>query len=123
MYTSGSTGRPKGVEVPHRAIVRLVRGQDYVSIDPSDVFLQLAPASFDAATLELWGPLLNGARLAIHPAEQPSVESIGRALAEHGVTVLWLTAGLFHLVVEERIQDRWHRASAGRDQLSVRRAP
>ncbi|HEX2078443.1 MAG TPA: condensation domain-containing protein, partial [Longimicrobium sp.] len=55
MYTSGSTGRPKGVEVPHRAIVRLVRGQDYVSIDPSDVFLQLAPASFDAATLELWG--------------------------------------------------------------------
>ncbi|HEX2077720.1 MAG TPA: condensation domain-containing protein, partial [Longimicrobium sp.] len=104
MYTSGSTGRPKGVEVPHRAIVRLVRGQDYVSIDPADVFLQLAPASFDAATLELWGPLLNGARLAIHPAGQPSVESIGRALAEHGVTVLWLTAGLFHLVVEERIE-------------------
>ncbi|HEU4882207.1 MAG TPA: amino acid adenylation domain-containing protein, partial [Longimicrobium sp.] len=103
MYTSGSTGRPKGVEVPHRAIVRLVRGQDYLSIDPSDVFLQLAPASFDAATLELWGPLLNGARLAIHPAGQPSVESIGRALEEHGVTVLWLTAGLFHLVVEERI--------------------
>jgi amino acid adenylation domain-containing protein len=103
MYTSGSTGRPKGVEVPHRAIVRLVHGQDYVSIDPSDVFLQLAPASFDAATLELWGPLLNGARLALHPAGPPTVESIGRALEEHGVTVLWLTAGLFHLVVEERI--------------------
>jgi len=104
MYTSGSTGRPKGVEVPHRAIVRLVRGQDYASIDPSDVFLQLAPAAFDAATLELWGPLLNGARLAIHPAGPPSVESIGRALAEHGVTILLLTAGLFHLVVEERIE-------------------
>jgi amino acid adenylation domain-containing protein len=103
MYTSGSTGRPKGVEVPHRAIVRLVRGQDYISIDPSDVFLQLAPASFDAATLELWGPLLNGARLAIHPAGQTSVESVGRALAEHGVTVFWLTTPLFHLVVEERI--------------------
>ncbi|HYR11833.1 MAG TPA: amino acid adenylation domain-containing protein, partial [Longimicrobium sp.] len=103
MYTSGSTGRPKGVEVPHRAIVRLVRGQDYLSIDPADVFLQLAPTSFDVATLELWGSLLNGARLAIHPAGQPSVESIGRALAEHGVTILWLTAGLFHLVVEERI--------------------
>jgi amino acid adenylation domain-containing protein len=121
MYTSGSTGRPKGVEVPHRAIVRLVRGQDYVSIDPSDVFLQLAPASFDAATLELWGPLLNGARLAIHPAGQPSVESIGRALAEHGVTVLWLTAGLFHLVVEERIQilRGVRQLLAGGDVLSV----
>ncbi|HEX6751683.1 MAG TPA: amino acid adenylation domain-containing protein [Longimicrobium sp.] len=121
MYTSGSTGRPKGVEVPHRAIVRLVRGQDYVSIDPSDVFLQLAPASFDAATLELWGPLLNGARLAIHPAGQPSVESVGRTLAEHGVTVLWLTAGLFHLVVEGRIETLRgvRQLIAGGDVLSV----
>ncbi|HEY7767649.1 amino acid adenylation domain-containing protein, partial [Longimicrobium sp.] len=121
MYTSGSTGRPKGVEVPHRAIVRLVRGQDYVSIDPSDVFLQLAPASFDAATLELWGPLLNGARHSIHPAGQPSVDSIGRALAEHGVTVLWLTAGLFHLVVEESIEilRGVRQLLAGGDVLSV----
>jgi amino acid adenylation domain-containing protein len=121
MYTSGSTGRPKGVEVPHRAVVRLVRGQDFVSIRPCDVFLQLAPASFDAATLELWGPLLNGARLAIHPAGQPSVESIGRALAEHGVTVLWLTAGLFHLVVEERIEvlRGVRQLLAGGDVLSV----
>ncbi|HST61450.1 MAG TPA: amino acid adenylation domain-containing protein, partial [Longimicrobium sp.] len=121
MYTSGSTGRPKGVEVPHRAIVRLVRGQDFVSIDPSDVFLQLAPTSFDAATLELWGPLLNGACLAIHPAGQPSVESIGRALGEHGVTVLWLTAGLFHLVVEERIEvlRGVRQLIAGGDVLSV----
>ncbi|HEU0051743.1 MAG TPA: amino acid adenylation domain-containing protein, partial [Longimicrobium sp.] len=121
MYTSGSTGRPKGVEVPHRAIVRLVRGQDYVSITPSDVFLQLAPASFDAATLELWGPLLNGACLALHPTEQPTVESIGRALAEHGVTILWLTAGLFHLVVEERIEilRGVRQLLAGGDVLSV----
>ncbi|HVG43851.1 MAG TPA: amino acid adenylation domain-containing protein, partial [Longimicrobium sp.] len=121
MYTSGSTGRPKGVEVPHRAIVRLVRGQDYVSIDPSDVFLQLAPASFDAATLELWGPLLNGARLAIHPAGPTSVESIGRALAEHGVTVLWMTAALFQLVVEERIEilRGVRQLLAGGDVLSV----
>jgi len=121
MYTSGSTGHPKGVEVAHRGIVRLVRGQDFVSIDPSDVFLQLAPASFDGATLELWGPLLNGARLALHPAAQPTVESIGRAVAEHGVTVLWLTAGLFHLVVEERIEilRGVRQLLAGGDVLSV----
>jgi amino acid adenylation domain-containing protein len=104
IYTSGSTGRPKGIEVPHRAIVRLVRETDFISIDPADVFLQLAPVSFDAATLELWGPLLNGARLALHRPGQPTVDSIERAVAEHGVTILWLTAGLFHLVVDERIQ-------------------
>ncbi|HLM67996.1 MAG TPA: condensation domain-containing protein, partial [Longimicrobium sp.] len=101
MYTSGSTGTPKGVEIPHRAVVRLVRGQDFITIDPSDVFLQLAPASFDAATLELWGPLLNGARLALYPPEQPTVEGIAEALERHGVTTLWLTAGLFHLIVDE----------------------
>jgi amino acid adenylation domain-containing protein len=103
MYTSGSTGRPKGIEVPHRAVVRLVRGTDFIHVRPDDVFLQMAPAAFDAATLELWGPLLNGARVALYPPEAPSVEGIERAVAEHGVTALWLTAGLFHLVVDERI--------------------
>jgi amino acid adenylation domain-containing protein len=103
MYTSGSTGRPKGVEVPHRAIVRLACGQDWASIGPSDVVLHLATASFDAATLELWPALLNGARVALHPPEQPSLDSLARAVAEHGVTLLWLTAGLFHAVVEQRI--------------------
>jgi amino acid adenylation domain-containing protein len=121
MYTSGSTGRPKGIEIPHRAVVRLVRDTDYLSIDPSDVFLQLAPASFDAATLEIWGPLLNGARLAIHPPVQPSVESIAEAVEAHGVSILWLTAGLFHLVVDERIDALRpvRQLLAGGDVLSV----
>ncbi|HEU0054324.1 MAG TPA: non-ribosomal peptide synthetase, partial [Longimicrobium sp.] len=104
MYTSGSTGRPKGVEVPHRAVVRLVRETDFIDVRSDDVFLQMAPASFDAATLELWWPLLNGARLALYPPEAPTVDGIARAVEEHGVTILWLTAGLFHLVVDEDLQ-------------------
>jgi amino acid adenylation domain-containing protein len=121
MYTSGSTGTPKGVEVPHRAVVRLVRGQDFISITPDDVFLQLAPASFDAATLEIWGPLLNGARLAVHPPAAPTVESIAAAVERHGVTTLWLTAGLFHLVVDQRIDALRpvRRLLAGGDVLSA----
>ncbi len=67
MYTSGTTGTPKGVEVLHRGIVRLIRGVEYVRIDSKEVFLQLAPISFDASTFEIWGPLLTGARCVLFP--------------------------------------------------------
>jgi aspartate racemase len=100
MYTSGSTGRPKGVAVTHRNVVRLVFGSGFARFGPEEVFLQLAPISFDASTLELWGPLLHGGRLALFPPERPSLESLGEALAWYGVTTLWLTAGLFHQMVE-----------------------
>ena len=60
IYTSGSTGRPKGVAVTHRGVVRLVAGPTTPAWRPEEVFLQFAPLSFDASTLELWGPLLNG---------------------------------------------------------------
>ncbi|HWI60218.1 MAG TPA: condensation domain-containing protein, partial [Symbiobacteriaceae bacterium] len=53
IYTSGSTGRPKGSLVPHRAIVRLVRGANFADLGPEQFFLQLAPVSFDASTLEI----------------------------------------------------------------------
>jgi amino acid adenylation domain-containing protein len=103
MYTSGSTGQPKGIEIPHRAVARLVRGTNFIDITPDDVFLQMSPASFDAATLEIWGALLNGARLALYPPEAPSVEGIERAVATHRISVLCVPVGLFHLVVDERI--------------------
>ena len=77
MYTSGSTGRPKGVAIEHRGVVRLVRSTDYVSIAPADTFLHLAPLAFDASTFEIWAPLLNGARLAIAPAELLTIDRIG----------------------------------------------
>jgi len=100
MYTSGSTGRPKGVAVTHRNVVRLVCGSGFARFGPEQVFLGLAPISFDASTLELWGPLLHGGRLALFPPESPSLEALGEALSRYGVTTLWLTAGLFHQMVE-----------------------
>jgi acyl-coenzyme A synthetase/AMP-(fatty) acid ligase/acyl carrier protein len=69
------------------------------------VILQAAPASFDASTLELWGSLLNGGRLVLVPAAEPSLEDIGRILVREGVTTLWLTAGLFQAMVEDRLED------------------
>ncbi|HEX2252377.1 MAG TPA: condensation domain-containing protein, partial [Thermoanaerobaculia bacterium] len=103
MYTSGSTGRPNGVCVPHRGVVRLVRETGYAALGADEVFLQLAPVSFDASTLEVWGPLLNGGRLVVMPPGPPSLAELARVIGEEGVSTLWLTAGLFHQVVEEDV--------------------
>jgi amino acid adenylation domain-containing protein/non-ribosomal peptide synthase protein (TIGR01720 family) len=103
IYTSGSTGTPKGVAVPHRAVTRLVCDTGYATFGPDEVFLMMAPVSFDASTLELWGPLLNGGLLAILPPGEISLDGLERAIRDFGVTTLWLTAGLFHLVVDERL--------------------
>ena len=103
IYTSGSTGTPKGVSVSHRSVVRLVKNTNYAQFGPSEVFLQLAPLAFDASTFEIWGPLLNGGKLAVAPPHRPSLAEIGRYITQHGVTTLWLTTGLFHVMVDEEL--------------------
>lgn len=105
MHTSGSTGHPKGVLVENRAIVRLVRNTNYCHFGPDEVFLHFAPISFDASTFEIWGALLNGGRLVVMPPQSSSLDALARAIREDGVTTLWLTAGLFELMVEQRLDD------------------
>jgi aspartate racemase len=124
MYTSGSTGRPKGVMVEHRGIVRLVRGANYCRFGPEETFLQFAPMSFDASTFEIWGALLNGSRLVLMPPGSSSLEDVVRAVRRHAVTTLWLTAGFFHLMVEERPEGlrTLRQLLAGGDVLSSRHA-
>lgn len=102
-YTSGSTGRPKGVAVPQRGVVRLVRDTHFARFGADEVFLQFAPVAFDASTLEIWGALLNGGRLVIAPPGAVSLAELGELIERSGVTTLWLTAGLFHQMVEEQI--------------------
>jgi amino acid adenylation domain-containing protein len=104
MYTSGSTGAPKGVLVVHRGVVRLVRDSNYCHFGAEEVFLHLAPLAFDASTFEIWGALLNGGCLAILPPIAPTPDELDSAIRRYGVTTLWLTAGLFHLVVEQRVE-------------------
>jgi amino acid adenylation domain-containing protein len=121
MYTSGSTGEPKGVTVTHRNVARLVKNTNYASFSPDEIFLQCSTISFDASTFEIWGALLNGARLALLPAGTPSLKELGQAIKRHKVTTLWLTAGLFHLMVENHLDDLrgLRQLLAGGDVLSV----
>lgn len=95
-YTSGSTGLPKAAMIPHAAVIRLVRHANFLPVLPDDVFLQLAPLAFDASTLEIWAPLLNGATLVLPGAPVDHLATIAELVERHRVTVLWLTAGLFH---------------------------
>jgi aspartate racemase len=100
MYTSGSTGQPKGVEIPHRGIVRLVFGQEYAAFGPEEVFLHLAPFSFDAATFEIWGALLHGARCVLFPEGASFLQHLREVVREYRITTLWLTSSLFNTVVD-----------------------
>ena len=79
LFTSGSTGRPKAVVVTHGNIMRLLDAPNYIQLDPKTVMLQLAPHAFDAATLEIWGPLLHGGRVVMPPAGPVSAATITTA--------------------------------------------
>jgi amino acid adenylation domain-containing protein/FkbH-like protein/non-ribosomal peptide synthase protein (TIGR01720 family)/FkbM family methyltransferase len=121
MYTSGSTGIPKGVCIIHKNVVRLAKGTNFASLTPQEVFLQLGPLSFDASTLEIWSCLLNGSKLVLMPSQKPSLEELGQIIQRYQVSILWLTASLFHLMVDERLPDLQpvRQLMSGGDVLSI----
>jgi amino acid adenylation domain-containing protein len=102
IYTSGSTGRPKGVQVAHRALVNLLSA---MRIEPGmserDVVLSVTTISFDIAALEIFLPLLTGAKLVIARAEEAlSGSALLALLRRHRVTFMQATPVTWSLLIE-----------------------
>ncbi|MFE7033883.1 amino acid adenylation domain-containing protein, partial [Streptomyces sp. NPDC057621] len=98
MFTSGSTGIPKGVAVRQRDVAALALDSAFTG---HDRVLVHSPHAFDAATYELWVPLLRGGTAVLAPPADVDAAVVRRAITERGVRCLWLTAGLFRLLAQE----------------------
>lgn len=97
MYTSGSTGTPKGVVVSHRAISGLVVDTNYIHLSRDDRVVNCNNPAFDGSTFDVWGALLNGARLLIVPrATLLDADDFAESLARHHASVILLTTALFN---------------------------
>ncbi|NOT29240.1 MAG: non-ribosomal peptide synthetase, partial [Planctomycetes bacterium] len=126
IYTSGSTGTPKGVACPHRGVLRLFLpgtsgGVPWLAFDARVRMLHVAPESFDAAVLDIWGPLVGGGTLVLHPERTPTLDGLARAVAEHDIETLFLTTALFHALVDEAPETltRLRQVATGGEALSL----
>jgi amino acid adenylation domain-containing protein len=99
MFTSGSTGKPKGVAVSHRNILHLVAGLSFIDLSAGARVLQFSNVGFDAATFEIWGPLLNGGAV-VMPAPGVNALDLPDEIKRYGVNTLFLTTALFNELVE-----------------------
>jgi amino acid adenylation domain-containing protein len=110
MYTSGTTGEPKGVAVSHAAVSNLLESmQRRPGLTAGDALLAVTPITFDIASLEVFLPLITGARLAIAPphAAADGVDLMTRLVREE-ISVLQATPATWRLLLDAG----WH-APAG----------
>jgi len=104
IYTSGSTGRPKGVMISHSGLTNfLVSMQREPGIKTDDVMLSLTTISFDIAALELYLPLIVGARVYIGHHEISLDGSLLQEALQHCVTVVQATPSVWQALFETKL--------------------
>ncbi|HEU4556305.1 MAG TPA: non-ribosomal peptide synthase/polyketide synthase [Longimicrobium sp.] len=102
MYTSGSTGRPKGVSVPHRGVINLLRSiRERVGMEPADGLLAVTTYAFDISVLEIFLPLLHGARTIVLPRERAGdPAALADAIRAYAPTVMQATPATWRMLVQ-----------------------
>ncbi|MGP9766974.1 amino acid adenylation domain-containing protein [Halomonas sp. AOP13-D3-9] len=100
IYTSGSTGRPKGVMVRHHALSHfLLSMQETPGLSPDDILVAVTSLSFDIAALELYLPLISGARVVLASRETTrDGKALGELLNQEKATVLQATPSGWRLL-------------------------
>jgi len=102
IYTSGSTGRPKGVEVFHGGVVNLLwdmRGR--LGLGSADALLTVTSVGFDICALELFLPLMVGARVVICPeAARYDGHALAAEMERSAITCLQATPATWRLLLE-----------------------
>jgi amino acid adenylation domain-containing protein/thioester reductase-like protein len=102
IYTSGSTGQPKGVQITHRAVVNFLSAMQHEpGLTAGDHLLAVTTLSFDIAVLELFLPLVAGAKVTILAREATlDGEQLQRILREAAITVMQATPATWRLLLE-----------------------
>lgn len=103
IFTSGSTGEPKPVLIRQQSVINLVCDANYIQINDTDMIAQIANPSFDAATFEIWGALLNGATCVIIPKNiLLNFDNLDQYLVQHKVTIMLCITSLFNQIAQKQ---------------------
>ncbi|MGP6156224.1 MAG: non-ribosomal peptide synthetase [Vulcanimicrobiaceae bacterium] len=102
IYTSGSTGKPKGVQIQQRSLVNFLWAmRSMPGLSPADTLVAVTTISFDIAGLELFLPLVTGAKLVVaREAETVDGAALLELLRRSGATVLQATPVTWQLLIE-----------------------